>query len=58
MKCEKTLGGGGSARDHARGANSAPPGLLAGGEGVGCRLTMNPTPALAFQASSIPPPNF
>jgi len=42
----KSLGGRGSAPDPAGKAYNAPPDPLAGGEGAGCRLPKNTTPAL------------
>ena len=46
LKCSKPFGGRGSAPDPAGGAYSVPPDPLAGGEGAGCPLPKNPTPAL------------
>jgi len=42
----KSLGGRGSAPDPTGEAYNAPPDLLAGGEGAGCPLPKNTTPAV------------
>ena len=51
----KLLGGRDSAPDPAGGAYSAPPDLLAGGDGAGCPSPRTPPPLSAFQTSSFGP---
>ena len=46
--CAKIVVGRGFASDPTGGAYSAPPDSLAGGEGAGHPIPMNPTPALPF----------
>jgi len=54
----KSLGGRGFAPDPVGEAYNAPPDLLAGGEGAGCPLPKNTTPALGPLCLEVEPRGF